>query len=460
MDDQPHVAIVVPHLGDLPGYFVDSLLGLSKPPEGGHSFYRVQDKPVDIARNALVEKALDDPHTTHVLFLDADEMIHPNTLRHLLDCKVPLVSGLVFARSDYPAPHLYSYVRTDALGIRWYHGMGEEFMDFLDQHPEAVEQPNCMVFPFHHLIKCDAVGAGLMLVERKVLEDMGAPWFVCGRNSSGGEDFFFCHKAKEHGYQLWADLAVQANHQIQRAFTGRAEFIAAFGYGEENRYDFKTPMVVQVGPDGDGQRVPLEKAMNFPYGVEGYLTYDEGLSLFKLAVLTPVAGVIVELGTYKGRSSVCLAQSRRTLICVDHDRGEALPEPDPAKEGTGLEDQWSIVHDDHRKGGYLQEAAQNLRQFGNVQIWNSDTAEAAKVYDLEQPVSMLFLDADHSPEAVTRDFEAWRPLLARDAIVAFHDFNFEGPQRLVERLVEEEGYEIIHQNDALCAIRKEGGEPL
>jgi hypothetical protein len=35
---------------------------------------------------------------------------------------------------------------------------------------------------------------------------------------------------------------------------------------------------------------------------------------------------------------------------------------------------------------------------------------------------MLFVDGSHERELTIATFEAWRPRLERDAIVAFHDF--------------------------------------
>jgi hypothetical protein len=38
------------------------------------------------------------------------------------------------------------------------------------------------------------------------------------------------------------------------------------------------------------------------------------------------------------------------------------------------------------------------------------------------PVEMLFIDSSHERDGTLSAFCAWRPALARDAIVAFHDY--------------------------------------
>jgi predicted O-methyltransferase YrrM len=436
----------VPHLGPLPGYFVDSLMALAKPPEGGHALFRVENKPVDIARNALVDRVLQDPALTHVLFLDADIRFHELTLKHLLENDLPVVSGVYFARTDQPVPHVYDFVREDALGYRWYHPMGEETMKFLEAHPDVLKQPNAVVFEGHHLVQCDAVGAGMLLVQREVFEAIGSPWFVNGKGSAGGEDFDFCERAQREGFKVYADFCVLGAHELSHAFTGIEEFATAFGFGKDDAYDWATPLIVEVGPNGDGQRVSeagMEGMLQFPYGVPGYLTYKEGLSLFKLALMTPPEGVVVELGTFKGKSAICLAQAQRRLICVDHDLGEqGLP---------------GKLEEGHAEGGYLAEAEANLSDFENVEIWQCDTAAAADAYRSkhDQPVNMIFIDGDHEADAVRRDFEAWRRVLAKNAIIALHDFKFPGVNALLSELLEKEHYEMIHQQDNLAVIRKE-----
>lgn len=53
-------------------------------------------------------------------------------------------------------------------------------------------------------------------------------------------------------------------------------------------------------------------------------------------------------------------------------------------------------------------------------------------------IGLLYVDADHSYAAVQSDYQAWRPHLAPDAIVAFDDYwkgRFDGVIRFVDELV-------------------------
>ncbi len=63
--------------------------------------------------------------------------------------------------------------------------------------------------------------------------------------------------------------------------------------------------------------------------------------------------------------------------------------------------------------------------------------EADGPHDGDAPVTMLFVDSTHDRESVLRAVPVWRPALAPDAIVAFHDYDhpdFPGVREAIEEL--------------------------
>ena len=67
------------------------------------------------------------------------------------------------------------------------------------------------------LVEVDAMGATGVLIKREVIEKMKYPWFKVlytpdGEDIRSGEDFFFCAKAKELGYKIWADFDLIQKH--------------------------------------------------------------------------------------------------------------------------------------------------------------------------------------------------------------------------------------------------------
>jgi predicted O-methyltransferase YrrM len=86
--------------------------------------------------------------------------------------------------------------------------------------------------------------------------------------------------------------------------------------------------------------------------------------------------------------------------------------------------------------------------------------EAPRLADFD-PVDLLFIDADHSTEAVRRDWNAWEPLLSSEPIVLFHDAVDErtgvlltsGPGIVVRELVAN-GWVVSETAGALAAIAR------
>lgn len=161
----------------------------------------------------------------------------------------------------------------------------------------------------------------------------------------------------------------------------------------------------------------IRDRFTFPADVEGYLSEEEGTLLYLMAALdVPENGVIVELGTYKGRSAICLGQSGRDVHCVDHFEGEA---------NVGA------AHFDHIAGGYFDEACRNFERYNLTPfIHQYDSLTAAAGFAPES-VDLLFVDAAHDELSVRADFAAWTSRVKPGGIVAFHDMRFAGPKAVV-----------------------------
>lgn len=253
------LAICVPHLGDhVPVYFMRSVVNMVKPPAAPY-WFDVGGYPVDIARNMLAMGALE-TDATHVLFMDSDMEFPREMLARLVMAGKPIVSGLYFARTEVPVPHAYDFHERDDAGVERYISKGREVRDWIRANPGAAG--NCGVWGEPWLVKAAAIGAGCMLIERKVLEhvyaEFGAadpryPWFRNADGSKGGEDFEFCRRASRCGYEIWVDLSVQCAHEARGGFIGREEFEVAAGIGTEREHPFELDPVVMELP-GPGKR--------------------------------------------------------------------------------------------------------------------------------------------------------------------------------------------------------------
>jgi MMP 1-O-methyltransferase len=166
--------------------------------------------------------------------------------------------------------------------------------------------------------------------------------------------------------------------------------------------------------------------------VEGWLTVPEGRVLHDLASRTDPSTAIVEVGSWKGKSTIWLAKGSLAgrgarVYAVDHHRGSPDPE-ERARQQPGAQDIWSF-----------DEFRSNMGRAGVTEIVEpvvASSAEAARSFPRQ--IGLLFIDGDHSYEGVKNDLESWFPKLIDGAVVAFHDTNvtiYPGVKRLVREAV-------------------------
>lgn len=178
---------------------------------------------------------------------------------------------------------------------------------------------------------------------------------------------------------------------------------------------------------GDPQAVPSEllQAIDEAWAkvrvAPGFLTEREGRFLALIAACAPGRGTILEIGSYKGKSTVGLASIAQRyglgpVVAVD-------PHSAPAVTDYGYGSQQSSWDDFQG----------SLRQAG-VQA----SVEAHRAYSRDlapgwtRPIRFLWIDGDHTYTGAKADLELFRNHLAPRAIVALHDVlhTFEGPVRV------------------------------
>lgn len=192
----PHVCICCPHQSSVSLEWVQSTWGPLQwiPQRDFVKSFRISRGilNLDTHRNFLAKIALEDKTVTHLLWLDSDILAEsppdPNqALRMLLACNIPIVSGLYRAKKskgDYPY----------AMWIRNPHGEGYV----------AIQSWT------GNFIKVDVVGFGFILIRREVFEKIPEPWFVWNKQTS--EDFEFCEKLVNFGYEVKVFTDVKLSH--------------------------------------------------------------------------------------------------------------------------------------------------------------------------------------------------------------------------------------------------------
>ena len=164
--------------------------------------------------------------------------------------------------------------------------------------------------------------------------------------------------------------------------------------------------------------MPVLKGNKGCFNIFTHLTKTKRLLLYKLALSLCRNCVIVEVGSYVGGSSTFLAsaatEKNGMLYRVDTWKNEAMSE--------GLRDTYN-------------EFTKNTKTYEKwIVPLRGESVEVAKNFDKE--IDLLFIDGDHSYEAVKSDVEAWFPKLKDGAIVVFHDYGWaEGVKRVVKEMV-------------------------
>ena len=173
--------------------------------------------------------------------------------------------------------------------------------------------------------------------------------------------------------------------------------------------------------------------------VEGWLLQSEGRLLAELSASWPGVGRVVELGSFKGRSTICLAEGIRRgghqpMIAVDDFRGVA-------ETGHAVDTE--------------SELRANLASRGlldSVEIRRQETGAAGRAF--HGTVRVLFVDAGHEEEEVRRDVDAWWPHVESGGVVVFHDMDRPGPAAVARRLVDLGVARKVCEADRSVAIGK------
>ncbi|HYM56313.1 MAG TPA: class I SAM-dependent methyltransferase [Solirubrobacteraceae bacterium] len=175
--------------------------------------------------------------------------------------------------------------------------------------------------------------------------------------------------------------------------------------------------------------------------VKGGITLEEADLLFRLAGQVDGSGCIVEVGSYRGRSTVALAHGAGSTPVF------AIEPHEPFKGilggEFGPEDRAAFFETMLHSKGYERVRLVNLSSEVVTPGW-------------QRPVGLLWIDGDHSYGGVRRDWDAWKPHLAPGAVLAFDDSTDEtiGPHRLIGALTEAGELTVIERVGKVTALRR------
>ncbi|WP_009958290.1 class I SAM-dependent methyltransferase [Verrucomicrobium spinosum] len=184
-------------------------------------------------------------------------------------------------------------------------------------------------------------------------------------------------------------------------------------------------------------------------GIEGWFTWKEALSLYELAKALPSNSTVVEIGSWKGRSTYCLAQGLKD---------GSVHAIDPF-DGSGEEGSAETYEREAGEGDLYAGFCQRMKVLGINGKVKPHRGFSNQFVDAFEKIDLLFIDGDHSMEGCTFDFEHYAPKIPSGGYIAFHDYSSIrkdlGPTHVVEKLLLPSGqYEFVGLFGSLWAGRK------
>lgn len=144
-----------------------------------------------------------------------------------------------------------------------------------------------------------------------------------------------------------------------------------------------------------------KQLLSFVQSIPGWLTKHEGMLLEILAKeQSALGGVIVEIGSYCGKSTIWLAQSGERVYAVDPHKGNV-------------------------SGGKtkptLKAFKKNIAKAGADNVIAVVKMSKAAARNWNQPIKLLFIDGLHDEKNARQDFTLWNRFVVEGGIVAMHD---------------------------------------
>jgi GT2 family glycosyltransferase len=193
------IVVGLPSCGLVRVETVVSLSNMLANSQVAYQLYAPMSCYIHMNREETVKKALAD-EADYILFVDADMEFPYDALTKLLTMDKDIAS-VTYNFRELPKR---SIVKLD-----------EKYDSDYAVDDSVTERPiplNKINNPF----RCASAGTGLMLIKVDVFRKMQRPWFFftpeTDTQGAGGEDVWFCDRAREYGYEIWIDPSIQVDH--------------------------------------------------------------------------------------------------------------------------------------------------------------------------------------------------------------------------------------------------------
>jgi glycosyltransferase involved in cell wall biosynthesis len=208
-------------------------------------------------------------------------------------------------------------------------------------------------------------------------------------------DVFF--RPRMHGVSSWASTFSLRIKTIKRTM----KYISKLG---------RAPVV---------DKKDIKRVWDLVRSFEGFLSRHEGEFLYGAARACVGKGVIVEIGSFKGRSTSWIGSGSRA--------GNKVPV-------YAIDPHISPV--EHKGVSSFETFKKNIGHAGVSDLIHPIVKKSQDaVTSWSKPIEFLWIDGDHSYEGARIDYDLWAPFVVEGGVVAFHDSTGDAVQRVVKETI-------------------------
>jgi len=164
--------------------------------------------------------------------------------------------------------------------------------------------------------------------------------------------------------------------------------------------------------------------------IEGWLAEIEAIMLFRTAHRLPPNSTIVEIGSWTGQSTLCLAKGLT--------RGSQIIAIDPF-DGTGLADHYADFKERKGENSLYDVFIENMKSRGVLDKIHIKRGYSRDFVGQFPKIDLLFIDGDHTIQGSEFDYDHFASVVVPGGYLLIHDYRPAekdwGPTWLIENRV-------------------------
>ena len=204
-----------------------------------------------------------------------------------------------------------------------------------------------------------------------------------------------------------------------------------------------------IGIFGNGTFSKSISAIKAYKNIDGWLTEKEAFGLNYVAKRLSVKSTVVEIGSWKGKSTFCIAKGLRDgmIYAIDPFNAE------------GEEGSKEIYAESKGEKPLIEQFDDNMCKYGVESKVKTLKGYSKEFINEFSTIDFLFIDGDHSIEGCDFDYMNFSPFISKGGYLAFHDYYPDrdelGPTWVIKnRVLKSEEFKFHKQFDSLWIAQK------